>query len=71
MHNIGWDKDADLNTLEGQSSLPLPFGKQQAYPAPSTQWREVDRVWRLNRDQLTRQQSMQSFWNRQPKTEAH
>ncbi len=71
MHNIGWDKDADLNTLEGQSSLPLPFGKQQAYPAPSSQWREVDRVWRLNRDQLTRQQSMQSFWNRQPKTEAH
>ncbi len=32
LHSVGWDKDADLNTLEGQSSLPLPFAGMKAYP---------------------------------------
>lgn len=34
LHSVGWDKDADLNTLEGQSSLPLPFASMKAYPPP-------------------------------------
>ncbi len=32
LHSVGWDKDADLNTLEGQSSLPLPFAGMHSYP---------------------------------------
>jgi hypothetical protein len=57
LHSIGWDKDADLHTVTGQSSEPLPFRAMREYPysiedAPDTpeyrdylrryQTREVD-----------------------------
>jgi hypothetical protein len=62
MHNVGWDKDADLNTLEGQSSLPLPFSRMESYPPPTSQKSEVDRVDRLHADTLTREQQILRFW---------
>ncbi|GIW98594.1 MAG: hypothetical protein KatS3mg111_1927 [Pirellulaceae bacterium] len=56
LHSVGWDKDADLNTLAGQSSLPLPFRAQTGYPPPPEQEEEAARVWALNRPTLTRVQ---------------
>lgn len=35
LHNIGWDKDADLNTVFGQTVDPLPFVGMQHYPDQS------------------------------------
>lgn len=35
LHNVGWDKDADLNTVFGQSVDPLPFAGMIGYPDPS------------------------------------
>ncbi len=32
LHNIGWDKDADLNTVYGDLVEPLPFAAMQSYP---------------------------------------
>jgi len=32
LHSVGWDKDADLNTIEGQSVEPLPFVGMKDYP---------------------------------------
>jgi tetratricopeptide (TPR) repeat protein len=32
LHNVGWDKDADLNTVFGQTVNPLPFGGMSGYP---------------------------------------
>lgn len=32
LHNVGWDKDADLNTLVGQTVEPLPFVGMPSYP---------------------------------------
>jgi hypothetical protein len=32
LYNIGWDKDADLNTVQGQQVEPLPFRGMKAYP---------------------------------------
>jgi len=32
LRNVGWDKDADLNTVYGQSSEPYPFRAMTAYP---------------------------------------
>lgn len=32
MYNVGWDKDADLNTVTGQSSEPYPFAGMKSYP---------------------------------------
>lgn len=33
LHSVGWDKDADLNTVHGQSSLPLPCRAMREYPS--------------------------------------
>ncbi|MDA1040332.1 MAG: CRTAC1 family protein [Planctomycetota bacterium] len=41
--NVGWDKDANLATIEGQSVEPLPFRAMQAYPpAPDSDERAED-----------------------------
>ena len=34
LHNIGWDKDGDLNTVLGDTVEPLPFRSMSAYPIP-------------------------------------
>ena len=35
LHSAGWDKDANLQTVLGQSSEPLPFEKMTGYPWPA------------------------------------
>ena len=32
LRNVGYDKDADLNTIYGQSSEPFPFRAMSRYP---------------------------------------
>ncbi|MCA9055538.1 MAG: VCBS repeat-containing protein, partial [Planctomycetaceae bacterium] len=32
LHNVGWDKDADLHTVYGQTVEPLPFRNMTRYP---------------------------------------
>ncbi len=54
LHSVGWDKDADLNTLTGDGSLPLPFKSMQSYPPPVEQVEASDAVYRINADHLTR-----------------
>ncbi len=54
LHSTGWDKDADLNTLAGQGSLPLPFAEQRSYPPPPEQNEQAEEVWELNKRFLTR-----------------
>ena len=54
LHNVGWDKDADLNTLAGDGSLPLPFKAMLSYPPPPEQAEAAEEVMRFNADQLTR-----------------
>lgn len=66
LHLVGWDKDADLNTLAGQSVGPLPFRSMERYPPPPSQAAELGRVERLNAPQLTRHQSFREFWKRTP-----
>ncbi len=34
LYSVGWDKDANLQTVLGQSSEPLPFEAMSAYPWP-------------------------------------
>ncbi|HJS06627.1 MAG TPA: hypothetical protein VJ809_03180, partial [Pirellulales bacterium] len=34
LYSVGWDKDANLQTVLGQSSEPLPFAAMSAYPWP-------------------------------------
>jgi tetratricopeptide (TPR) repeat protein len=62
LHSVGWDKDAAMNTLEGQSSLPLPFSRMQQYPPGMDDREEERRIDRLHRSTLTREQSRERFW---------
>ncbi|GDY07294.1 hypothetical protein LBMAG52_07800 [Planctomycetia bacterium] len=63
IHNIGWDKDADLNTIYGQYVEPLPFRAMRGYPDPtgaefpdSPIHRDDQRLFQ------TREQSRKAFW---------
>ncbi|MBC8356528.1 MAG: hypothetical protein H8E66_31495 [Planctomycetes bacterium] len=65
MHNVGWDKDADLNTIYGQSVEPLPYREMTSYPyGPEAQFPTTA----SHRDYLqryqTRGQEAQRFWRR-------
>lgn len=61
---MGWDKDADLNTLEGQSSLPLPYGSAlTAYPPPIEQAEESEAVWQANAGTLVPRDLYRRFWS--------
>lgn len=55
LHCTGWDKDADLNTMAGQGSLPLPSKDQIFYPPSLADEASTSEVWRKNADNLTRQ----------------
>ena len=64
LHCVGWDKDADLNTITGQSSEPLPFRAMTEYPPTSAQADAIDRAEAINSNHLNRRQSYRSFWYR-------
>lgn len=69
LKSVGWDKDADLNTLAGFGSLPLPFASQLEYPPPPEQASDSADVWEKNRDSLQRKSGYLSrplLWNSTP-----
>jgi hypothetical protein len=62
LYNVGWDKDANLCTVAGQTVEPLPFAKMRNYPPSkddrppnSTEYRQY------LRDYQTREQAA-AFW---------
>ncbi len=63
LHNVGWDKDANLHTILGQSVEPLPFRAMRGYPYPTENY-PADLI--LQTDQMqyqTRRQNSAAFWN--------
>ncbi|TWT76209.1 hypothetical protein CA13_67010 [Planctomycetes bacterium CA13] len=63
LHCVGWDKDADLNTLSGQSAGPLPFREMETYPPSRRQADQLEAVNQKNSDSRQRTQSFRAFWN--------
>lgn len=66
IHSIGWDKDADLNTITGYQVEPLPFVGMQQYPPVDD--RTVEAVdtpeYRHYLEQYqTREFDRGNFWN--------
>lgn len=62
LHSIGWDKDANLATAEGQTVEPLPFRGMRAYPPADDDQPETSparEAWL--RDDQTRRQD-EAFW---------
>jgi len=63
LYNVGWDKDANLHTILGQSVEPLPFRAMSGYPYPTEAY-PADAI--LQTDQKTyhtRLQNSATFWN--------
>lgn len=67
LHCVGWDKDADLNTIHGQTVEPLPFRNMPQYPyqtsAEFPQGPAIDHY--LRHDQVRAADRM-SFWRHLP-----
>ncbi|WP_438811172.1 FG-GAP-like repeat-containing protein [Rhodopirellula halodulae] len=64
LHGVGWDKDADLNTLAGQSTLPLPFQSMGKYPPTLSDESGSEQAMQKNQSHLSRKQSFREFWHR-------
>lgn len=67
LHSVGWDKDANLNTVLGRTVEPLPFQGMSGYP-PDPQDGPRDGVGyrRYLERYHTRRQSAGAFWKAQP-----
>lgn len=64
LHNVGWDKDAVLNTLYGQTVEPLPFHGMSGYPYGADEaYPQRPEHQKYLRDYQTRIQSTARFWN--------
>lgn len=62
LYNIGWDKDADLNTVQGQQVEPLPFRAMKSYPyEPEQSFPNSPRHQQYLREYQTRQQMRPTF----------
>ncbi|MFM9961940.1 MAG: CRTAC1 family protein [Planctomycetaceae bacterium] len=63
IHNVGYDKDADLNTVYGQYVEPLPFRAMRGYPDPTGAEFPDLPIHRADRQRFqTREQSRKAFW---------
>lgn len=63
LHCVGYDKDADLNTLDGQDSEPLPFAAMRNYPPRAEDaWPDSDDYRSYLEKYQTRRQFTESFW---------
>lgn len=60
LYNVGWDKDAALNTVFGDAVEPLPFETMTTYSLPRTPDAEYNRYLRTYQ---TRRQSASPFWS--------
>ncbi len=72
LYNVGWDKDADLNTVYGQSVDPLPFYRMSRYPFITEDDFRNAAVHR--RDEIeyhNRRQSRSGFWKALMNQSAH
>jgi hypothetical protein len=63
IHNVGYDKDADLNTIYGQFVEPLPFRAMRGYPdSTGADFPDLP-VHREDRRRFqTRAQNHRAFW---------
>ena len=63
LYSVGWDKDANLETVLGQSSEPLPFAAMSGYPWPPDQQPPDSPEYReyLRKYQTRRQPA--AYWN--------
>jgi hypothetical protein len=63
LHNTGWDKDANLNTISGQTVEPLPFNSMSGYPYTGEEsYPDTPRHRAYLKKYQTRTQNPMLFW---------
>lgn len=62
LYNVGWDKDADLNTVYGQTTEPLPFAGMTGYPIPPHEQPDSDDYESYLSTYQTRVKDTRRFW---------
>jgi hypothetical protein len=63
IHNVGYDKDADLNTVYGQFVEPLPFRAMLGYPDLTGAQFPDSPIHRADQQRFqSREQSRRAFW---------
>ena len=63
LHNVGWDKDNDLNVVTSQAVEPLPFHGMSGYPyRADEQYPDTLRTRDYLRKYQTRTQRPIEFW---------
>lgn len=63
LHNVGWDKDANLNTVYGETVEPLPFREMTVYAHTEGRPRPLDpRYAKYLRTYQTRRQTAGRYW---------
>lgn len=71
IHNVGYDKDADLNTVYGQTVEPLPYQAMSAYPyPPDSNFPSTPAHLDYLRNDQTRPLNATKFWRRIKEYEA-
>jgi len=63
LHSVGWDKDADLNTLTGHRVEPLPYSDMLQYPPLDMSEIETPEYRAYLKQYQTRQLDLDEFWN--------
>jgi len=63
LYSIGYDKDADLNTVYGQTADPLPFQAMRSYPfGPDDEVPDSPEYRDFLQRYQTREQDPCAFW---------
>jgi hypothetical protein len=64
IHTVGWVKDGDLNTANGNTVTPLPFHGMKSYPpAPGDKYPADPELVKYNREYNTRLVTPDKFLN--------
>lgn len=68
LHCVGWDKDADLNTIQGQTVEPLPYRSMPNYPYQvSGEYPTTPAIQEYLRNDQIRPADRMSFWRQLPR----
>ena len=63
LYTVGWDKDADLNTVYGDTVEPLPFEGMTVYAHRDGETRPLDPTYQTYlREYQTRQRNPNPYW---------
>lgn len=62
LYSFGWDKDADLNTVFGQTVAPMPFAEMRSYPYVEQEYPDTPELREYMKEFQTRRVDPGAYW---------